>query len=199
MTEKQVATDPPTLPSPVQLRDTQQHLCREVFVQYPKHDGRRRGEKEVKKNHQPVVDHGSSREAAEELVPEQKVDVRLEEEANLGENIPAVMWTAAGLRTHHILVEKVNDHVSQAAVAPVSMDQEEFLQVLEVRNGEITCHDCLQTRRRRWRFRQDPAAKEASGAFRLKDVLSDLHAFLTRDPNADISRLDHVDIIGTVT
>lgn len=104
------------------------------------------------------------------------------------------MWTAAGLRTHHILIEKVNDHVSQAAVAPVSMNQEEFLQVLEVRNGEITCHDCLQTMRS---FSQDPVAKEDT--FRLKDVLSDLHAFLTRDPNADISRLDHVDIIGPVT
>lgn len=196
MTEKQAVTDPPTLPSPVQFRDTQQHLCREVLVHYPKHDGRRRGEKEVKKNHQPVVDHGSSREATEELVPEQKVDVRLEEEANLGENILAVMWTAAGLRTHHVLVEKINDHVSQAAVAPVSVDQEEFLQVLEVRNGEITCHDCLQTMRS---FRRDPAAKETSDTFRRKDVLSDLHAFLTRDPDTNISRLDHVDIIGTVT
>lgn len=82
--KKQVFTDPRTLPGPVKLRDTQQHLCREVFVHYPKHDGWRGGEKEVKKNQQPVVDHGSSREATEELIPEQKVDVRLEEEATSG-------------------------------------------------------------------------------------------------------------------
>lgn len=85
LTEKRkFLTDPRTLPGPVQFRDTQQHLCREVFVHYPKHDGWRRGEKEVKKNHQPVVDHSSSREATEELIPEQKVDVRLEEEATSG-------------------------------------------------------------------------------------------------------------------
>lgn len=85
LTEKsKFLTDPRTLPSPVQFRDTQQHLCREVFVHYPKHDGWRRGEKEVKKNHQPVVDHGSSREATEELIPEQKIDIRLEEEATSG-------------------------------------------------------------------------------------------------------------------
>lgn len=64
---------------------------------------------------------------------------------------------SGGARTHHILIEKVNDHVSQAAVAPVSMNQEEFLQVLKVRNGKIARHDRLQ-----WKesFRQDPVAKE---------------------------------------
>lgn len=92
--EKQDFTDSCTLSSPVQLRDTQQHLCREVFVHYPKHDGWRRGEEEVEKNHQPVVDHGSCGEATEELVPEQEVDVGLEEEANIGQNIPSLMWKA---------------------------------------------------------------------------------------------------------
>lgn len=128
------------LSSPVELRDTQQHLCREVFVHYPKHDGWRRGEEEVEKNHQPVVDHGSSREATEELVPEQEADVGLEEEANLGPEGES----RSGFRTHHILIEEVNDHVSQAAVTPVSMNQEEFFQVLEVRNSEIARHDGLQ-------------------------------------------------------
>lgn len=65
--------------------------------------------------------------------------------------------SSGGLRTHHILIEKVDDHVSQAAVAPVSMNQEEFLQVLEVRNGKIARHDRLQ---RMKRFRQEPVAKE---------------------------------------
>lgn len=74
-------TDPCSLSSPVQLRDPQQHLCRQVFVHYPEHDGRRRGEEEVEEDHQPVVDHGGSREAAEELIPEQEVDIGLGEEA----------------------------------------------------------------------------------------------------------------------
>lgn len=100
--EKQDFTDPCTLSCPVQLRDTQQHLCREVFVHYPKHDGWRRGEEEVEKNQQPVVDHGSSREATEELVPEQEIDVGLEEEANLGQIVPSMTWNAvadSGLTT----------------------------------------------------------------------------------------------------
>lgn len=92
--EKQDRTDPCTLSSPVELRDAQQHLCREVFVHYPKHDGWCRGEEEVEKNQQPVVDHGSSREATEELVPEQEADVGLGEEANLGQNIPSLRWKA---------------------------------------------------------------------------------------------------------
>lgn len=102
MPEIEDFTDALTLSSPVQLRNTQQHLCREVFVHYPKHDGWHRGEEEVEKNHQPVVNHGSSGEATEELVPEQKVDVGLEEEANLGQNIPSTMWKAvadSGLTT----------------------------------------------------------------------------------------------------
>lgn len=75
-------TDPCTLSGPVQFRNTQQHLCRKVFVHNPKHDGRCRGEKQVEKNHQPVVDHGSPREAAEELIPEQQVHVGLGEQTN---------------------------------------------------------------------------------------------------------------------
>lgn len=67
------------------------------------------------------------------------------------------MDSSSRLRTHHVLIEKVNDHVSQAAVAPVSMNQEEFLQVLEVRNGEIARHGRLE---RMKSFRQDPVAKE---------------------------------------
>lgn len=70
-------TDPCTLSRPVQFRNAQQYLCRKVFVHYPKHDGRGRGEEEVEENHQPVVNHGSAREATEELIPEQQVHIGL--------------------------------------------------------------------------------------------------------------------------
>lgn len=69
--------DPCALSRPVQLRETQQCLRRNVFVHYPEHDGRGGGEEEVEENHQPVVYHGSAGEAAEELIPEQQVHVRL--------------------------------------------------------------------------------------------------------------------------
>ena len=71
------STDPCTLSHPVELRNTQQHLCRDVLVHDPEHDGRQGGEEEVEENHQPVVDHGGAREATEELIPEQQVDVGL--------------------------------------------------------------------------------------------------------------------------
>lgn len=67
------------------------------------------------------------------------------------------MESRSGFSTHHILIEEVNDHVSQAAVTPVSMNQEEFFQVLEVRNSEIARHDSLQ---RMKSFRQEAVAKE---------------------------------------
>lgn len=67
------------------------------------------------------------------------------------------MESSSRFRTHHILIEEVNDHVSQAAVTPVSMNQEEFFQVLEVRNGKIARHDSLQTMKS---FRQEAVAKE---------------------------------------
>lgn len=94
-TERRVSTDPLSLSSPVQFRDAQEHLCREVFVHDPKHDGRRGGEKQVEKDHQPVVNHGSSGEATEELVPEQEVHIGLEEEADSTEQVPSAMWEAA--------------------------------------------------------------------------------------------------------
>ena len=72
-------TDPCTLSGPVQLRNTQQHLSRKVLVHNSKHDGWSRGEEKVKKDHQPVVDHGGPGEAAEELIPEQQVHVGLGE------------------------------------------------------------------------------------------------------------------------
>lgn len=75
-------TDPFTLSSPVQLGNTQQNLCRNVSVHYTKHDGWCRGEEEVEENHQPVVDHGGTREATEELIPEQQVHVGLENTLN---------------------------------------------------------------------------------------------------------------------
>lgn len=73
-------TDPCSLSGPVQFRNTQQHLSRKVFVHNPKHDGWCRGEKEVEKDHQPVVDHGSAGETAEKLIPKQQVHVGLEEQ-----------------------------------------------------------------------------------------------------------------------
>lgn len=47
--------------------------------------------------------------------------------------------------THHILIEEVNNHVSQSSIAPVSMNQEEFFQVFEASYSEITRHDRLET------------------------------------------------------
>lgn len=66
------------------------------------------------------------------------------------------MESSSGFRTHHILIEEVNDHVCQAAVTPVSMNQEEFFQVLEVRNSKIAGHDSLQMMES---FRQEAVAR----------------------------------------
>lgn len=67
------------------------------------------------------------------------------------------MVSSGGFGTHHILIEEVNDHVSQAAVAPMSMNQEEFFQVLELRNSKVARHDGLQMMKS---FRQRAVAKE---------------------------------------
>ena len=45
--------------------------------------------------------------------------------------------------THCILLEEVEDHVGQPGVAPMSVDQQQLLQVLETREGEVAGHDSL--------------------------------------------------------
>lgn len=55
----------------------EEHVRRNLTVHDAKHDGWTGCEDEVKENHEPVVNHGRAREAAEELVPEQEVDVSL--------------------------------------------------------------------------------------------------------------------------
>lgn len=142
-------TDPCSLSGPVQFRNTKQHLCRKVFVHYPKHDGWCGGKEEVEKNQQPVVDHGSAREAAEELIPEQQVHVGLGAQTKMNcrwlyEKSRRHLKSDRSYKTHHILIEEVNDHVSKSSITPVSMNQEKFFQVFEVRYSKITGHDCLQ-------------------------------------------------------
>lgn len=55
----------------------EEHVRRNLTVHDAKHDGWTGCEDEVKENHEPVVNHGCARESAEELVPEQEVDVSL--------------------------------------------------------------------------------------------------------------------------
>ena len=99
-------------------------------------------------------------------------------------------------KTHHILIEEVNDHVGQSTVAPVSVNQEEFFQVFEARYSEVTCHDRLWVTNRKESYVLD---SERRGRKHIIFKASDLHALLTRYPNADISCLDHVDVICTIT
>lgn len=76
------------------------------------------------------------------------------------------------------------------------MDQEKFFQVFEARYSKITRHDCLQVTKRS-RNVSWPVGKH--NIFKAKGLSSDLHALLTGYPDADISCLDHVDIICTIT
>lgn len=55
------------------------------------------------------------------------------------------------------------------------------------------CRGCRASDRRQWQ------KKKKAGVVRLYHVCSDLHALLTRDPNANISCLDHVDVVGAIT
>ncbi len=78
----------------------------------------------------------------------------------------------------------------------MSVNQEKFFQVFEARYGEITRHDRLQMTKEVWTVR---VVERNNDTFKAEDLSSDLHALLTGYPNADISRLDHVDIVRTVT
>lgn len=44
---------------------------------------------------------------------------------------------------YHILVEEVDDSASQPAIAPVSMYQQQLLEVFKVRYCKVTGHNCL--------------------------------------------------------
>lgn len=49
--------------------------------------------------------------------------------------------------THHILVEEIEDHVSQPCVAPMTVNQNELSQELKSRDGKVTGHHCLYIHR----------------------------------------------------
>lgn len=55
------------------------------------------------------------------------------------------LWFDLYASPYSIFVEEVEDHVGQARVAPVAMNQEELLQVLKSRKSEIAGHHRLQT------------------------------------------------------
>lgn len=50
--------------------------------------------------------------------------------------------------THHILVEEIEDHVSQPRVAPMTVYQNELSQELKSRDGKVTGHHRLYEGRR---------------------------------------------------
>lgn len=76
--DRYIFTDPCTLSSPIEFRNTEQHFCRNIFVHDPKHNGGCGGVKKVKENQQPVVQHGGRCEATIELIPEEQVDIGLD-------------------------------------------------------------------------------------------------------------------------
>lgn len=65
----------------VQLRPRQEGFCRDVFIEDSEDERRQGGEEEVEEDHLPVVDHGGAGEPAQELVPEQQVDIALPKES----------------------------------------------------------------------------------------------------------------------
>ena len=46
-------------------------------------------------------------------------------------------------KSHHVLVDEVKDHVGEARVAPVTVDQQQLTEVFEPGDGEVTGHDGL--------------------------------------------------------
>lgn len=65
----------------VQGRQCQECFRRDVLVEDSEDERRQGGEEEIEEYHLPVIDHGGAREAAEELVPEEQVDVALRAES----------------------------------------------------------------------------------------------------------------------
>lgn len=65
----------------VELGQCQQRFCRDIFIKDSEDDGWQGREEEVEEYHLPVIDHGGAREATEELVPEEQVDVALQAES----------------------------------------------------------------------------------------------------------------------
>ena len=61
----------------VQFRQRQECFHRDVFIKNSKDKRRQGSEEEVEEDQLPVVNHGGARETAEELVPEEQVDVAL--------------------------------------------------------------------------------------------------------------------------
>lgn len=81
-------------------------------------------------------------------------------------------------KTHHILIEEVNDHVGKSCVAPVSVNQEKSFQVFEVRYGEITCHHRLRMTKRSQDTSLTVRVVEGNKMFTVQALSSDLHALL---------------------
>lgn len=51
--------------------------------------------------------------------------------------------------SHHILVDEVEDHVCQARVTPVAVNQQQLTEVFEPGDGKVTGHDGLMDNRQR--------------------------------------------------
>lgn len=49
---------------------------------------------------------------------------------------------------YSVFVEEVENHVCQSGVAPVSVDQQKFLEIPETWESKVTRHHCLQNTRR---------------------------------------------------
>lgn len=78
----------------------------------------------------------------------------------------------------------------------MAVNQQQLPQVLEARYGKVTRHDRLQTGAE---FQMGPESSVDAAVQVRVLFFSYLHAFLTGDPDADISRSDHVDVICTIT
>ena len=82
----------------VQLRQRQERFHRDVFIEDSEDKRRQGGEEEIEEDQLPVIDHGGARETAEELVPEEQVDVALQAEN-------AALWVRTrGQPGHQVLL-----------------------------------------------------------------------------------------------
>lgn len=52
------------------------------------------------------------------------------------------VWVSE-IYSYHILVEEVENHVGQACVAPVAMDQQQLAEVFKPGDGKVTGHHSL--------------------------------------------------------
>lgn len=53
------------------------------------------------------------------------------------------IFTQLMKKSHHILVDEIEDHVSKTGVTPVAMNQQQLTEVFKPGNGKITGHHSL--------------------------------------------------------